>query len=1093
MGGSNLKRSASFNPFQGSLAQKYAMDLVIHRGVSLEGVGFGPLVRSGFARGMICVLWAMTATTAGQAQCLTDDSQSYQGLTRVGTNWQGYTDGITALLYRKGQSTSGNLAPLLTDPIYECCKGQLLLAYSNVELSARTIRFEVVRPYDPAEFSVVNAPGISIIGNGVAGPISQGSFFTDGTARTTDIFFITVPGDNGSPAGTCGSLIISYPVANQYAKANPARIDSRLTVCSNNTCTGGVVTTLWPFNIRDGKGFIWPVTQTRYFSNQQVDEFALANGGAIVLNGTCTYKQDYWQTGTIGNNGPTFVMTPSARLSFERGQYQSTNLTIPQIWMIPCELQRHNGISVGEGVTLNIQESTTDGVLISYSNTGITVKQGGGLNLNGGHISLATTGVSIANASTTSIKNADIDQIVEDQYLVRNPVGLGIVNTNGADGIKVYQDTRTLPGQPAYILYVDLLIEDTRIKSFADGIDLSGFDPEGIYTTIRRANIQTTNLGVNISNLWYSDVLIDNSDITSSTYNAFAVDMEESTLNIRNSRLTTSNTSIKATTLYPTYTGINDNTIVATEHGIDARGASHTFRAYRNTITLGSNPGSTSNYAAGIGLYQSVNNQNIIDGNQITLPPGRKGIGVSTVGSGQTAIVNNAVRTKYSLGAGIAVEGGQNNEISCNLVKKDANGASPLDHSGVVTQNINNVFANCNTLEDTKYGLQMLGVSPLGHYRANTFRNNTYGLAVGLPYTGSGSYQVLIGGVQSFRDNLWYGSNTGAIHYADQQYKMSNRFFLRHALPYYPSVGVDNDWFVLGFTGANPQACPGGCASTPPGWFDSPPPGEEEGGAARTQAARSGYASGKLSESGINQSTTNELARIEAFVVGYNKEPQDATTYNKTQELLVSYWNSKEISVISNKDFRSLLYGEKKSRRLYSRRSQSTIDSLVAEIRKIRTSDEMEKIWQDALILVSKSYRTAGLGPEDSLAVDRIAQMCSEIDGPGVNIARLISTTPYHDVFNCATNVKKLHLEFEELPTLFTMSPSYTISGSVLTFSKPFEGSLQLFSSIGRVVSVYPAELRSSLKLPDNLQPGVYFIGSPSNSDGVSIKLIIHE
>ena len=201
---------------------------------------------------------------------------------------------------------------------------------------------------------------------------------------------------------------------------------------------------------------------------------------------------------------------------------------------------------------------------------------------------------------------------------------------------------------------------------------------------------------------------------------------------------------------------ITDNTIQADKFGIKVNNVTG-LAAYleHNIIT---NNGITPliktmgiQVANTIVPYQSLS----INRNLITLSEGAAGINL--INNANLWAYDNDVNMSSSLvngNAGIRIEGGNLNKISCNNMDGTAGG--PNGNRGIYALHADRSSFTCNFTQNTKYGLRFEGVLIGGadaNIGTNTMKNNGVGL-----YYGDGA----ITGPQKHQGNKWIG--TGALH-----------------------------------------------------------------------------------------------------------------------------------------------------------------------------------------------------------------------------------------------------------------------------------------------------------------------------------------
>lgn len=217
------------------------------------------------------------------------------------------------------------------------------------------------------------------------------------------------------------------------------------------------------------------------------------------------------------------------------------------------------------------------------------------------------------------------------------------------------------------------------------------------------------------------------------------------------------------------------NNIQATDRGIELRFSSPlgvplpsnaavaASGIYSNTITLSGNANGTAINTAGdkiIGIDPSGGTTGQpqfvggnIAGNIVHLKAGTHGIQVNN--ARRFSVGNNTVTLANTQGAsrGIALNGGDQNTLTCNNVSGSTGG-----HTGLFALHADRARLYCNRSAGTGTGLRVEGML-VGKAKAdiagNTLHNNNTGLLYGMD---------AISGVQTHRGNRWTGSGTVAVH-----------------------------------------------------------------------------------------------------------------------------------------------------------------------------------------------------------------------------------------------------------------------------------------------------------------------------------------
>ena len=1047
--------------------------------------------------GLTVAVFFLVMQTSGLAQdlCGYYNGGLSQFTVPVHPNFDGYTPNFytSAVLLRGSHGGTANQGELLR-PVFGCSPGQVGFVLRNNESQPVTAYLEVVRPTRVGLTSpptYMNTPTIQLLGGLTGGYVATENQVNAGRTFVVDVFRFTVPADPGFGPVPCGTAILSYTQATNV-QAPVLQINSRLRTCKGTNCnpvaTGS--STVWnylnPANYGPTTATVFDLAFTPYYANQALTAANLT-AGPLVLAGNCSFAGASWPT---GGDKPRFRMAPGAKLTLGPNT-GSVSYTISNLQMEPCSRERHGGLVVRGSLGLTIQDAGGGNSLILHATEGIHLQRGARLAMTGGHISLPQTGIVLENAAEAYLTSVRIDQ---DPEVQSSSVVLPPPTGRGAIGIYVNQDGRLLPDGSGSINYVRLLATNCTIDSFATGIYATGFETEAQDIDVSGGTITHTGTGVKATNVNYSDLAVNGTVIKSADYGLDATDLDLSIVRVLNANVQSRNTAIRSSTFYDNYLRVENCQLQAPENGIYASGAYHTLRAANNTITLYTPPAPIGSYAAGVRFDGSVNGANVISGNRITLPT-RRGLGVSLLNSSSTMISNNAVQTQYFVGGGIAVEGGQTNNVGCNYVQKVSGAAIPYDFSGIVIQNVTNPTATCNKTKDLKYGLQMLGISSNGSYRRNVFDNTTFGVAVGTPINTGGNYQVLIGGAQNFTDNEWIGANRAAAHYADQQWITENRFNLRNLVGYYPTFVDRPNWMIVLSTGTGVEACPSTCASVPPGWFGPPPgPGETEGASAKTQNARTDAAYGLAAN---NKSSNEEpslvaLAELEARLLGYALDLREKNTYERRLVALATYNVSKgdtEDAVA----FRKAYFLPKEQVAAHKRAERNELESISTQIEKVRPATDQQARWKQSLELVVASRSPKGLDLDQQKQVTYLAERCAEVDGPGVSVARLLSPTPYSDIFTCQGQSEKLRLDIADAVAPLTVAPNLASAGQFLVLSRVPRGEISLYSLDGRLMKAYETSSTTTLRLPSSLSAGLYVIEVIEGDVTTALKLVIHD
>ncbi len=251
-----------------------------------------------------------------------------------------------------------------------------------------------------------------------------------------------------------------------------------------------------------------------------------------------------------------------------------------------------------------------------------------------------------------------------------------------------------------------------------------------------------------------------------------------------------------------------NNTIEAIDRGIELRYASplgipnsnNSSMAiggvYANTIALSGNPNGIGINTAGdkmIGIIQGggLTSQPQFTGgniarNTITLQDGANAIQVNS--ARKLSVWNNTVALANAQGAsrGIALNGGDQNTLTCNNVSGSTGG-----HTGLFALHADRAQLYCNHSVGSGTGLRVEGML-VGKAKAdiagNTLEDNTTGLLYGMD---------AISGSQTHRGNRWSGSGTVAVHQGIPDVANLSKFIVdaMEDPEFLPNSSMPQNWF----------------------------------------------------------------------------------------------------------------------------------------------------------------------------------------------------------------------------------------------------------------------------------------------------------
>ncbi len=1011
------------------------------------------------------------------------------------------TGSYDAALFARKNDAGLASESILSQPIFDCAPGEVLFMGSNRQNQSSAMLLELVRPVNlSANIAVVGVPQNQFYGVGasltVLTPVQR---LLRGKAYTVDRFIIRYDAYFGSGTVPCAQLLLSYDVINNVAQ-NIIQTDSRLQRCVGGGCDPVAATTpIWNYldasQVFGDVNYVFRTSQVGSFSNESLGAVDVAPGGFIVIDGVCTYNASSWPgNGIGGQQSVEFLFTPGSRLNFGGHGQSFAGYNIAGSDFMPCESTGYDGIVILPRTVVTMYNgSTSSRTLVLGAANGITVKEYAQLELRQGRIIGSTNGLNIDHNGSANLVDVHFGQtIVTDddnpfgvQY---NPAGPGQV------GIKVNWTASTTP--PGLIsANENLLANDIHIEDFATGIDVSGTYEPDFSAVVSNSTIQDVTNGIVLYQTKKAYFRLINSALSATQYGFIASYDDFGILSLEDNSITSGNTAIQSGGGYYTYLEADDNIISSGRHGIVSTGIDPSLYATNNEIVL--TPGGNFTYEPRIGVrhYSSTNGQSSISDNEITLPT-QQSTGVQMLNSSNTTASNNAIRTRYLVATGLSVVGGQNNVVRCNRVGKFNSSFNSAENFGVVTQSVNGITVQFNTLNHIGYGLQMLGTSYSGQYRRNRFESTGTGLVVGLisgdPNNVPDAY---IGGAQSFPGNEWI-NNTRAYHYPSETIKENNRFDVRSSSPFHPTTGNLANWFYTYVAPNAPEPYPSNCATLPPGWFEVAPPEEEETQVSRssdsnteldsrqeTSLARDAQrAEARTSKTSGQTSETNpilgELARFESELLKYSLERSDEVNYTMRADALNEFRNSDKNAKASLQLRERYLSIEKGSSSDLDK--LASLGRLQAQVGSVASATDLEQLWQEALdlaIQVRKGRLSGETAEQKTVSrLNTIASLCYETKGPGVLLARQFTDRVYEDYVQCQPNKQQLRLS--DLPeTDLFISPNPVGASSRLTFSRSLiDADIQIVDGTGRVIESRSKFNGSKFRTRNPLASGVYVL-----------------